>query len=252
MVATVLSHDLENDPAIVAMIGCSAALTLSGIPFFGPIAGCRVGYENGQYVLNPTLAETKTSQLDLVLAGTTEGVLMVESEASELTEEVMLGAVTFGHAGLPAGDPGDHRAGRTRRQDALDAGRAGCRGNQNCIAASTRWARLDRRGLYRDASSRSATKRSPCRQEAGHRRSDGGGPGRRQGQAAVQGARGRHRPQRRAGHRPAHRRPRHCKTVRPIVAEVGVLPRAHGSRCSPAARRRRWWWRRWAPARTSS
>ena len=97
VVATVLSHDLENDPAIVAMIGCSAALTLSGIPFFGPIAGCRVGYENGQYVLNPTLAETKTSQLDLVLAGTTEGVLMVESEASELTEEVMLGAVTFGH-----------------------------------------------------------------------------------------------------------------------------------------------------------
>ncbi|TLU72251.1 polyribonucleotide nucleotidyltransferase [Lichenicoccus roseus] len=97
VVATVLSHDLENDPAIVAMIGCSAALTLSGIPFFGPIAGCRVGYENGQYLLNPTLAETKTSQLDLVLAGTTEGVLMVESEASELTEEVMLGAVTFGH-----------------------------------------------------------------------------------------------------------------------------------------------------------
>ncbi|WP_428374416.1 polyribonucleotide nucleotidyltransferase [Lichenicoccus sp.] len=98
VVATVLSHDLENDPAIVAMIGCSAALTLSGIPFFGPIAGCRVGYVDGQYVLNPTLAETKAGQLDLVLAGTTEGVLMVESEASELTEAVMLGAVTFGHA----------------------------------------------------------------------------------------------------------------------------------------------------------
>jgi len=97
VVATVLSHDLENDPAIVAMIGCSAALTLSGIPFFGPVAGCRVGYMNGEYVLNPTLAETKESQLDLVLAGTAEGVLMVESEASELSEEVMLGAVTFGH-----------------------------------------------------------------------------------------------------------------------------------------------------------
>jgi len=97
VVATVLSHDLENDPAIVAMIGCSAALTLSGIPFFGPVAGCRVGYKNGEYVLNPTLAETKESQLDLVLAGTAEGVLMVESEASELSEEVMLGAVTFGH-----------------------------------------------------------------------------------------------------------------------------------------------------------
>ncbi len=98
LVATVLSHDLENDPGIVAMIGCSAALTLSGIPFFGPIAGCRVGYADGQYVLNPTLDEVKTSQLDLVLAGTAEGVLMVESEAHELTEDVMLGAVTFGHA----------------------------------------------------------------------------------------------------------------------------------------------------------
>jgi len=98
VVATVLSHDLENDPGIVAMIGCSAALTLSGIPFFGPIAGCRLGYADGQYVLNPTLDEIKTGQLDLVLAGTAEGVLMVESEAHELTEEVMLGAVTFGHA----------------------------------------------------------------------------------------------------------------------------------------------------------
>ena len=86
VVATVLSHDLENDPAIVAMIGCSAALTLSGIPFFGPIAGCRVGYANGEYVLNPTLAEVKESQLDLVIAGTAEGVLMVESEAAELSE----------------------------------------------------------------------------------------------------------------------------------------------------------------------
>ncbi|GAA4474231.1 polyribonucleotide nucleotidyltransferase [Gluconacetobacter asukensis] len=97
VVATVLSHDLENDPSIVALIGCSAALTLSGIPFFGPVAACRVGYENGAYVLNPTLAELKTSALDLVVAGTSEGVLMVESEAGELSEEVMLGAVTFGH-----------------------------------------------------------------------------------------------------------------------------------------------------------
>ncbi|WP_428394514.1 polyribonucleotide nucleotidyltransferase [Lichenicoccus sp.] len=100
VVCTVLSHDLENDPAIVAMIGASAALTLSGIPFFGPIAGCRVGYVDGEYVLNPTLDQVKEGQLDLVLAGTAEGVLMVESEASELSEEVMLGAVTFGHAAL--------------------------------------------------------------------------------------------------------------------------------------------------------
>jgi polyribonucleotide nucleotidyltransferase len=97
VVCTVLSHDLENDPDIVAMIGASAALTLSGIPFLGPIGGARVGYIEGNYVLNPTLGEIPRSELDLVVAGTTEGVLMVESEAKELSEEFMLGAVTFGH-----------------------------------------------------------------------------------------------------------------------------------------------------------
>jgi polyribonucleotide nucleotidyltransferase len=97
VVCTVLSHDLENDPDIVSLVGASAALTLSGIPFLGPIGGARVGYIDGQYVLNPKLDEMPNSQLDLVVAGTTEGVLMVESEAKELSEEVMLGAVMFGH-----------------------------------------------------------------------------------------------------------------------------------------------------------
>src|SRR3954469_2912482 len=97
IICTVLSHDLENDPDIVALVGASAALTLSGIPFMGPIAGCRVGYINGEYVLNPTLDQMPRSQLDLLVAGTSEGVLMVESEAKELSEEIMLGAVTFGH-----------------------------------------------------------------------------------------------------------------------------------------------------------
>jgi polyribonucleotide nucleotidyltransferase len=100
VIATVLSHDLTNDPDIVAMIGCSAALTLSGIPFLGPIAGARVGYVNGDYVLNPTAEQMKETALDLVVAGTSEGVLMVESEAKELSEEVMLGAVTFGHQAM--------------------------------------------------------------------------------------------------------------------------------------------------------
>jgi len=100
VIATVLSHDLENDPDMVALVGCSAALTLSGIPFFGPVGGARVGYIDGQYVLNPTTAQRQQSQLDLVLAGTAEGVLMVESEAQELSEEVMLGAVEFGHRGF--------------------------------------------------------------------------------------------------------------------------------------------------------
>src|ERR1700760_4666119 len=97
VVCTVLSHDLENDPDIVAMVGASAALTISGIPFMGPIGAARVGYVNGQFVLNPKVGENTDGQLDLVVAGTQEGVLMVESEAKELTEEVMLGAVTFGH-----------------------------------------------------------------------------------------------------------------------------------------------------------
>jgi polyribonucleotide nucleotidyltransferase len=97
VVCTVLSHDLENDPDIIALVGASAALTISGIPFMGPIAGARVGYVDGQYVLNPTAADLERSELDLIVAGTQQGVLMVESEAQELSEETMLGAVTFGH-----------------------------------------------------------------------------------------------------------------------------------------------------------
>ena len=97
---TLLSHDMHNNPDIVAMIAASAALTISGLPFLGPIAAARVGYMDGQYVLNPTLAEVKKSELDLVVAGTKQGVLMVESEAKELPEDVMLGAVDFGHQGF--------------------------------------------------------------------------------------------------------------------------------------------------------
>src|SRR5256885_53518 len=92
VVCTVLSHDMENNPDIAAMIGTSAALTLSGIPFLGPIAAARVGYVDGQYVLNTPQAAADQSQLDLIVAGTSEGVLMVESEAKELSEETMLGA----------------------------------------------------------------------------------------------------------------------------------------------------------------
>ncbi len=91
--ATVVAHDMENDPDIVSMLGCSCALTLSGIPFMGPVGACRVGYKNGEYLINPTIQELEGSELDLVAAGTKEGVLMVESEASELSEEIMLGAV---------------------------------------------------------------------------------------------------------------------------------------------------------------
>jgi polyribonucleotide nucleotidyltransferase len=98
VICTVLSHDLVNEPAIAALIGASAALALSGVPFLGPIAGAAVGYVDGAYVLNPTPEQAAVSQLDLVVAGTSDGVLMVESEAKELSEEIMLGAVDFGHA----------------------------------------------------------------------------------------------------------------------------------------------------------
>src|SRR5678810_631169 len=97
VVVTVLSHDLENDPDIVGMVAASAALTLSGVPFMGPIGGARVGFINNEYVLNPALDEMPESQLDLVIAGTNDAVMMVESEAKELSEEIMLGAVMFGH-----------------------------------------------------------------------------------------------------------------------------------------------------------
>jgi polyribonucleotide nucleotidyltransferase len=100
VIATVLSHDLENDPDIVAMVAASAALTLSGAPFMGPIGAARVGFINNEYVLNPQIDEMLESHLDLVVAGTQDAVLMVESEARELPEEVMLGAVMFGHRHL--------------------------------------------------------------------------------------------------------------------------------------------------------
>jgi polyribonucleotide nucleotidyltransferase len=97
IICTTLSHDLENDPDIAALVGASAVLTLSGIPFLGPIGAARVGYIGGEYVLNPQMDEMSNSKLDLVVAGTVQGVLMVESEAQELSEDVMLGAVQFGH-----------------------------------------------------------------------------------------------------------------------------------------------------------
>jgi polyribonucleotide nucleotidyltransferase len=122
VVVTVIQHDLENNPDIISLIGASAALTLSGVPFMGPVAGARVGYINGQYVLNPNIDEMPETKLDLIVAGTGDAVLMVESEAQELDEETMLGAVMFGHrefqpvldaiiklAEVAAKDPRDHK-----------------------------------------------------------------------------------------------------------------------------------------------
>ena len=100
VVVQVLSHDMENDPDIVGLVAASAALTISGVPFMGPIGAARVGYIDGEYRLNPPLDEMPNSKLDLVVAGTMDAVLMVESEAQELSEQVMLGAVMFGHKSM--------------------------------------------------------------------------------------------------------------------------------------------------------
>src|SRR5690606_34045273 len=112
VIVTVVQHDLENNPDILSMIAASAALTLSGVPFMGPVGGARVGYIDGEYKLNPLLDEMPESKLDLVVAGTSEAVLMVESEAKELDEETMLGAVMFGHRSF---------------QPVIEIGRASCR-----------------------------------------------------------------------------------------------------------------------------
>jgi polyribonucleotide nucleotidyltransferase len=100
VIATVLSYDMENEPDVVALVASSAALTLSGVPFMGPVGSARVGLINGEFILNPTLEQIKTSDLDLIVAGTANAVLMVESEAKELAEEKMLSAVMFGHKGF--------------------------------------------------------------------------------------------------------------------------------------------------------
>jgi polyribonucleotide nucleotidyltransferase len=227
VVATVLSHDLENDPDIVSMIGCSAALTLSGIPFFGPIAAARVGYTGTQYILNPTADQMKDSKLELVVAGTTEGVLMVESEAQELSEDVMLGAVSFGHESfqpviqaiielaehaakepwaLP--EPSEEAKALTARVDAL--ARAGLADAYREPDKAARHDKVDAvRKQMREALAAEGIEAEKARHafhdlEADIVRNAILDTGMR-----IDG--------------------RDTKTVRPIVAEVGILPRAHGS-----------------------
>ncbi len=227
VIATVLSHDLENDPDVVALVGCSAALTLSGIPFFGPVAAARVGLINGAYVLNPTAEQVKESVLDLVVAGTTEGVLMVESEAQELSEDVMLGAVTFGHthfqpviqaiielAEHAAKDPwalpekSAEELALAARVDAL--GREGITAAYQIREKATRYAAVGAAkkaaaaGLVAEGLEADKAKGLFKDLEADIVRNAILDTGLR-----IDG--------------------RDTKTVRPIVAEVGLLPRAHGS-----------------------
>lgn len=228
VVATVLSHDMENNPDMVAMIGCSAALTISGIPFFGPIAGARIGYINGEYVLNPTIEQLETSDLELLIAGTKEGVLMVESEAKELSEEIMLGAVNFGHEQMQPVidmiiDLAESAAKEPRElapapydRDAMIAKLSGIIGDDLKVAyddteKTTRYAKLDvmkQKALEALADDESADpehiKDAIDRMKYDHVRSmvlDKG--------VRIDG--------------------RDTKTVRQIVPEVGILDRTHGS-----------------------
>ena len=227
-----LTHDLENDPDVVSLIGASAALTLSGLPFLGPLGACRVGYVDGAYVLNPPLDEMSASRLDLVVAGTQEGVLMVESEASELSEEAMLGAVMFGHrayqdvigaiialAEACAGEPRDIPPPPEGR-DAL-------------VLRVREAAEADLRAAYggvRQAGAPGAPRPGARPDRPGHRRR--GGP--RRGARRLGGARGPegpgegHRPPRHPAHGPAHRRARHPHRP-PHRLRGGILPRTHGS-----------------------
>jgi polyribonucleotide nucleotidyltransferase len=227
VIATVLSHDLENDPDIVALVGCSAALTLSGIPFFGPVGAARVGFVDGAYVLNPTAAQRQQSQLDLVVAGTAEGVLMVESEAEELSEDVMLGAVTFGHEAFqpvirgiielaevaakepwPLPEPSEaERALKARlaelaREAVALAYREGQKlRRQQLVAAAKQAAVLQLAAEGYDLEQAKALFKDLEAEVVRNAILDTG--------IRIDG--------------------RDTKTIRPIVAEVGVLPRAHGS-----------------------
>jgi polyribonucleotide nucleotidyltransferase len=231
VIINVLSHDLENDPDIVAMVAASAALTLSGAPFMGPIGGARVAFINNEFVLNPQIDEMTESQLDLVVAGTQDAVLMVESEAKELPEEIMLGAVMFGHrhfqpvinaiielAEKAAKEPRDVAgadnaeleralraqveqdlrtaysiAGKGERHDAVEAAKAKAIAHFVPEGASEKPAYDERQiaGAFKEL-------------EAKIVRNNILDTGRR-----IDG--------------------RDVKTVRPIVSEVGILPRTHGS-----------------------
>ena len=231
VIVTVLSHDLENDPDILAMVAASAALTLSGAPFMGPIGAARVGFINNEYVLNPQIDEMAESELDLVVAGTQDAVLMVESEAKELSEDIMLGAVMFGHRHF---QPVIDAIIRLAEKAAKEPRELTVADNAALEKADARARREGTARRLRDSRQDAAPQGGRCRQ----------GP-----RASVTSC----RPASRTRNIRGPRSPRvfkeleakivrwnildtgnridgrDVKTVRPIVCEVGVLPRTHGS-----------------------
>ncbi|MBB3897689.1 polyribonucleotide nucleotidyltransferase [Roseococcus suduntuyensis] len=227
VIATVLSHDLENDPDMVALVGCSAALTLSGIPFFGPVGGARVGFIDGQFVLNPTAAQRKLSKLDLVIAGTAEGVLMVESEAHELSEDDMLAALEFGHKGFQPVIEGIIALAEVAAKEPWDLAEA-----DPAMAALK--ARIAELGTAQMAEAYKITDKQ-ARQKAVSEAKKAVMAALESEGANTDAAKGMMKALEADVVRGAildtgiRIDGRDTKTVRPIVAEVGVLPRAHGS-----------------------
>ena len=226
VIVNVLSHDLENDPDIVAICAVSAALTLSGVPFQGPIGGARVGYINGEYVLNTPIDKMPESSLDLVVAGTADAVLMVESEAKELPEDIMLGAVMFGHRSMQAVINGIIRLAEKAAKEPRDYSPP----DHSALFAKIKgMAERDLRAAYGERQKQvryskiDAVKKSVVAEFTGEGKNDAlmvKGLFKELEAAIV-----------RNDILDTGRRidGRDTKTVRPIVSEVGVLPRTHGS-----------------------
>jgi polyribonucleotide nucleotidyltransferase len=227
VIATVLSLDPEVSPDIPAMIGASAALVLSGAPFQGPIGGARVGYRDGEYLLNPSQTDLETSDLDLVVAGTEKAVLMVESEAKLLSEEVMLGAVVFGHeqqqAVIKAITELAQQVGVTplawtapEKDQALasavaGAGEAGLRDAYKIVEKQSRYAAIDEvvKGVMEKVGTEDGSNHGDIYNEIESLKKKIVRGQIIAGEARIDG--------------------RNTKTVRPITVKVGVLPRTHGS-----------------------
>lgn len=228
IVVTVLSLEPEIDPDIVAMIGASAALALSGVPFGGPIGAARVGYQDGDYILNPTAQQLKESRLDLIVAGTEKAVLMVESEARELPEETMLGAVMFGHSQMQSIIQGIRELAKeagvepwdwqppTEDDQLLESVRVAEADIKVAYTIAEKKARQDRLSEIRQQTVERLLSPDPDDEEASKIKSAIKETERRivrsrilEGDPRIDG--------------------RDTRTVRPINVRVGVLPRTHGS-----------------------
>ena len=207
-IAQVLSYDGENEPDILAMVAASAALTLSGVPFMGPIAAARVGFIDGEYVLNPTKTQMDEGKLDLVVAGTRDAVMMVESEAKELSEDEMLGAVMFAHREIqPVIGAIIKLAEQAAKEPWELATNAGKDEIKKKLKKADRQGRRGRLQAHRQAGAPDGAQRSAQESGRGVRRVRPAGAARRR--QAGQEHRGRRRPRRDPQGGPPHRRPRH-------------------------------------------